>query len=76
MRDEAQQPKSGMPWTEVEESELADLVRVGTPLPEIATKLGRSEIAIDGKVKELRRRAAGRARRYAVRRQRPLPATG
>jgi hypothetical protein len=46
------------------------------PPQEIATKLGRSEIAINTKIKELRRRAAGRTRRYAVRRQSPLPATG
>jgi hypothetical protein len=73
MSAEARSPKSGAPWTDAEERKLSRLLTTGLARSEIAARMGRSEVAIAGKIGELKRRAAGQARRYAVRHDSPLP---
>ncbi len=69
-------PKSGTPWTEAEERELAELVLNEATTAEMALKLGRSPLAIQNKINQLRQRAKGKARRYATRCESPLPNSG
>jgi hypothetical protein len=68
--------RNGQPWSDAEERELAALVQKMGPVDETAKKLGRTPIAIINKLKKLRRRSAGQASPYAVRRHGPAPDPG
>ena len=58
--------RNGTPWSGAEERELVALLSAGIPQTEIAWKLGRSVAAINGKIGNLKRRARGEVRPFAV----------
>ena len=67
--------RNGTPWSDADERELVALLRAGTPHTAIAAKFGRSVPAINGKIGQLRRRARGEVRRFAVLRESVLEVT-
>ena len=58
--------RNGTPWSDADERELVALLLAGNSHTEIAWKLGRSVPAITGKISNLKRRARGEVRPFAV----------
>ncbi len=63
------QNRNGTPWSSADERELVALIEAGEPPVAIAEKLGRSVPAVNGKVRNLNRRARGQVAPFAVLRE-------